>query len=135
MIVNTWHVAPADRAPFLAAMEELRRVRLRTGAYRWRLYRAVDDPDRISELFVLPSWEEHLRQHDRLDTDAAEAIARARSFDIAEGPLNRHLVAIDVTDDAAATDWETQVGLHEMMHRSDGSLPLRDEDAEEVRPS
>jgi MFS family permease len=127
LVVNTWHVAAADRAAFLAAMEELRRVRLRTGAFRWRLYRAVDDPDRITELFVLPSWSEHLRQHARLDLDAVAAIQRARSFDTGDGPLNRHLVAIDVTDESAHLDWEAQVALHDAMHRSDGSLPLRDD--------
>jgi MFS family permease len=127
LVVNTWTV-PVERQPeFLEVMEELRRVRLRTGAYRWRLYRSVDDAQRISELFVLPSWSEHLRQHDRLDAAAVDLIGRARSFDDAGGPVNRHLVAVDVTDDAAMADWPHTVGLHEAMHATDGSLPLREE--------
>jgi hypothetical protein len=125
MVVNTWRIAPEDRAPFLQILEDLRRVRLRTGAVRWRLYRNVEHPDRISELFMLPSWEEHLRQHDRLDVEAAEIIARARSFDVADGPVTRHLVAMDVTDEGVQADWELQAELHADMHRHDGSLPLK----------
>jgi MFS family permease len=134
MVVNTWHVDARDREPFLVIMDELRRVRLRTGAFRWRLYRAVDDPHRLTELFVLPSWEQHLRQHDRLDAEAADVIARARSFDRSDGPLTRHLVAVDVTDDHAVTDWEDQVRLHEAMHRSDGSLALLPDEDQDLQP-
>jgi hypothetical protein len=133
LVANTWTVDPADRADFVDVMQELRRVRLQTGAFRWRLYRSVDDPDRLTELFVLPSWDEHLRQHDRLDAEAADIIARARRFDVAGGPLNRHLVSVDVTDDRAAEDWERQVALHSAMHETDGSLPLRPDDTGDLR--
>jgi MFS family permease len=132
LVVNTWTIRPEDRPAFVAVMEELRRVRLRTGAFRWRLYRAVEDPDRISELFVLPSWAEHLRQHDRLDAEAADVIDRARGFDMGDGPLNRHLVSVDVTDDRLADEWAQQVALHAAMHETDGSLPLRPDDTGEL---
>ena len=125
MVVNTWQVAAPDRAEFLEVLAELRRVRLRTGAYRWRLYRNVEDPDRISELFVLPSWDEHLRQHGRLDTEAVDVIERARRFDVDGQPTTRHLVAMDITDGSAEADWELQSALHTELHRHDGSLSAR----------
>lgn len=134
MVVNTWEVDPADRAEFLEVLAELRRVRLRTGAHRWRLYRNVEDPDRISELFVLPSWDEHLRQHSRLDTEAVEVIERARHFDVRGEPLTRHMVAMDITDANAQAEWELQAGLHAELHRSDGSLPARSE-RDRVQPT
>jgi quinol monooxygenase YgiN len=57
-------VAPEREAAFLEAMDRLRRSRLQTGATRWEIYRDGDRPDRFVELFSVPSWEEHQRQHE-----------------------------------------------------------------------
>jgi MFS family permease len=55
----------AERQPdFLTAMDELRQSRRRTGATRWELYRDGEHPERFVEVFRVPSWEEHLRQHE-----------------------------------------------------------------------
>jgi quinol monooxygenase YgiN len=56
-------VAPEREAAFLEAMAQLRESRLRTGATRWELYRDAERPNRFVEMFSVPSWEEHLRQH------------------------------------------------------------------------
>ena len=45
------------------AMAHLRLSRLRTGATGWGLYQDGQDPRLFIELFGVPSWEEHLRQH------------------------------------------------------------------------
>ncbi|HEY7271494.1 MAG TPA: MFS transporter [Actinoplanes sp.] len=57
-------VATERQQAFLDAMAELRRSRRRTGASRWELYRDGERPDRFVEQFRVPSWEEHLRQHE-----------------------------------------------------------------------
>lgn len=126
MILNTWVIDEADFDRFLEVMSEVRLVRLRTGAYRWRLYRNAGDPRRLTEAFLVPSWEEHLRQHRRIDDASAELIRRARAFDRAGGPLGRHLVAIDVTDPAEWPNWNELVADHRRMHASDGSVPLEE---------
>jgi MFS family permease len=56
-------VTPEQEAAYLKAMGRLRQSRRRTGATRWELYRDGDRPDRFVEIFSVPSWEEHLRQH------------------------------------------------------------------------
>src|ERR1700736_4889893 len=56
-------VAPERQAAFLEAMDQLRGSRLRTGATRWELYRDAERPNRFVEMFSVPSWEEHMRQH------------------------------------------------------------------------
>jgi MFS family permease len=56
-------VTPEREVAFLEAMDHLRQSRRRTGATRWELYRDGDRPDRFIEIFSVPSWEEHLRQH------------------------------------------------------------------------
>ncbi len=43
------------------------RMRGRTGAVHWHLERDVEDGNRLIETFVVGSWEEHERQHARLE--------------------------------------------------------------------
>ncbi len=124
MLVNTWLIDEDDLAPFLEVMNELRQVRLRTGAYRWRLYRNVGDPHRMTEVFLLGSWEDHLGQHRRLDTASANIIRRARAFDRGDGPVTRHLVAVDVIDPAQRPEWDQLLAQHDELHGRDGSIPL-----------
>jgi MFS family permease len=126
MISTTWVIDDADLEEFLAVMDEMRRVRLRTGAFRWRLYRDVGDPHRMTEVFLLNSWEAHLRQHTRIDDEAAAVIGRARSFDRQGGPVTRHLATVDVAS-GRRPDWDALVAVHENLHRTDGSIPLEPE--------
>lgn len=121
MVVNTWEIDRPDLEDFLHVMSEVRLIRLRTGAYRWRLYRSADDPHRLSEVFLTVSWREHLAQHRRIDDASAELIRRARSFDRTGGPTTRHLVAVDVE---AEEDWDALLAAHEGYHETDGSIPL-----------
>jgi len=46
----------------------LRPSRLRTGATGWDLYQDGQNPRLFIELFGIPSWEEHLRQHPERQT-------------------------------------------------------------------
>ncbi|MFC7474741.1 MFS transporter [Dankookia sp. GCM10030260] len=78
--VVRYAVDPARRDAFLAAMQEVRRVRLRSGAATWRLYEDVAHPERWVELWTVESWTEHLREEARrTDWDRA-ALARAAAL-------------------------------------------------------
>lgn len=123
MIINTWVIDEADFDEFLEIMNEVRAVRLRTGAYRWRLYRNAEDAHRLSEVFLTVSWDEHLAQHRRMDDASAVLIRKARTFDRADGPTARHLVAIDVSEPASRPGWDQLVATHAELHRSEGSMP------------
>lgn len=126
LILNTWNIDESDFEEFTAVMNLVRLVRLRTGAYRWRLLRNVNEPTRLTELFATGSWEEHLAQHRRIDDASADIIARARSFDRAEGPVTRHLISVDVED---PPNFAALVSAHEIMHQTDGSIPtMADQD-------
>ena len=78
LVTVEYTITPAREQAFLAAMDHLRQSRRRSGATRWELYRDGDRPDRFVELFSVPSWEEHLRQHEgRLtatDQEVEEAV-------------------------------------------------------------
>jgi quinol monooxygenase YgiN len=62
--VAVHYTVAASREPdFLVAMEALQSTRRQTGASSWELYRDAEHQDRFVEIFRVPSWEEHLRQH------------------------------------------------------------------------
>jgi hypothetical protein len=93
LITIEYEVDQADAERFVAAMEELRRVRRRDGAYRWDLYADLERPGHYLEQFVVDSWSEHLRQHDRLTVADLELTKLTRSFHRGDGPPTvRHLL-------------------------------------------
>lgn len=94
MVRTAWEVTERHVPAFLGEMTELRKVRLRTGACEWRLYRDVDDPRCFTEVFLTVTWAEHLRQHRRLDDDAIATIRRAVAFDRRGAPTSHHQVAL-----------------------------------------
>jgi hypothetical protein len=65
-------------------MKRVSRVRLRTGAREWGLYRDAADASHFIETFLVPSWEEHLRQHSRTTANDEQTESFAQSF-LAEG--------------------------------------------------
>jgi MFS family permease len=81
LITVEYTVAPDREAEFLEAMSHLGRSRRRTGATRWELYRDGEQPDRFLEVFRVPSWEEHMRQHEgRLTVVDKKIEEHAQSF-------------------------------------------------------
>jgi hypothetical protein len=79
-------------------MEKLRRARLRTGASRWGLYRDGEAPRRFVELFLVPSWEEHMRQHRERLTGRDHAHHEAASAFSDPPPKTKHLLGVEVTE-------------------------------------
>ncbi|WP_426502156.1 MFS transporter [Dactylosporangium sp. McL0621] len=59
----TYAIAPENEPAFLAAAGALRRTRMRTGAVRWGLFRAGEVAGEMVEVYVVLTWDEHLRQH------------------------------------------------------------------------
>jgi MFS family permease/quinol monooxygenase YgiN len=91
LISLTYSVAPERVDDFLTVMQAVRRSRQRTGAIRWGLYQDGEDPRRFVEVYLVPSWQEHLRQHsDRLT--GADQELEERAVALADGrPEVSHL--------------------------------------------
>ena len=70
-------VAPERETAFLEAMDHLHQSRRRTGASRWELFRDGDRPNRFIEIFSVPSWDEHMRQHEGRLTPADQEVEEA----------------------------------------------------------
>jgi MFS family permease len=75
LVSLTYSVSPERAEQFLAVMEHIRRSRHRTGATRWGLYQDGEDPRRFVEVYLVPSWQEHLRQHTDRQTGADQELA------------------------------------------------------------
>jgi MFS family permease len=91
-----YHVPPVDTAAFIARMGELRQVRLRDGASDWALERDLADADDFVESFHVRSWQEHLRQHERLTRADLSLEREVRELGASGGqPPVEHLVEVD----------------------------------------
>jgi MFS family permease/quinol monooxygenase YgiN len=93
MIQIEYRIDPARSAEFAAAMQQLRRIRRRDGAISWALYEDAAEPGLMIESFVVESWLEHLRQHDRVTQSDCIDQAVIRSFTMPENPpVVRHMM-------------------------------------------
>jgi hypothetical protein len=94
VLVTVEYVVDRQRVvEFVEAMHQYERVRRRDGASRWGIYHDTEAPDRYVETFLVNSWAEHLRQHDR-QTLADRALEdRLRSY-VRGDPQVRHLIYV-----------------------------------------
>jgi hypothetical protein len=60
---------------------------------RWSLYRDLSEPDRHVESFLVASWAEHERQHERAMRSDRTAIERVLALQQGEPPRVVHLLA------------------------------------------
>ena len=79
-IAVCYEVREADEPKFFRAVAELRDSRLRDGAYRWQLWRDLRNPRALWEVFLVGSWEEHLRQADRATVNTRDIEERVLGF-------------------------------------------------------
>jgi MFS family permease len=87
-----YEVAPDSEVDFFAAMESMRRSRLRSGASRWDLYRVGESPNLFVEQFQVPTWREHQHQHDGRLTAEDQAIEDTAFAHVVGAPRTRHLL-------------------------------------------
>ncbi|MFD5060362.1 MULTISPECIES: MFS transporter [unclassified Streptomyces] len=89
VLITIEYRVPAHNADlFVQSMGAMGRSRLRTGALHWDLYQDGAQPDTYLEVFLVASWEEHLRQHSgRLTGFDKETEERARALVDPEHPF------------------------------------------------
>jgi MFS family permease len=94
LITVEYYVAEAQQAEFCEAMEFVQLIRRRDGATRWRLFRDAADTERLLETFVVDSWAEHLRQHERVTVADRDLEERAQAFQKpGTTPVVKHYIA------------------------------------------
>jgi hypothetical protein len=75
-----YRVDPVKSEQFVQMMAQMHRIRRRDGALQWGLFVDATDPWRYLEEFVVESWLEHLRQHERVTVADHEVQELVRSF-------------------------------------------------------
>jgi len=100
VMVTSEYTAAAGQLDALAdAVLDLRYMRRRTGASAWSAWSDAADPPRVVEQFVVASWEDHLRLHERVTRHDQSRIDLARSHtDPAHPTVVTHWVQLAPSD-------------------------------------
>lgn len=94
MVTVEYRIDPRRVQEFTALMQKMRLIRRRDGAFMWELFSDIEQPERMVECFMVESWIEHMRQHERATVADREVTERARSFHLgSERPKVIHMVA------------------------------------------
>jgi predicted MFS family arabinose efflux permease len=93
MIEIEYRIAEEDVPAFLAGMHEVGRLRRRDGAMQWSVYRDLSEPERMVESFLVGSWDEHERAHERQIQSDRTAIERVLALQRGDAPRVSHLLA------------------------------------------
>ena len=80
LVTIRYRVRLDRREPFVRAMQAVREMRRRNGAYYWQLVHDSEDPTLFLECFMDESWLEHLRQHERMSVSDRNILNRAKAF-------------------------------------------------------
>lgn len=92
VLVTVEYIVPVERqAEFEKLMHRYQRIRRRDGASRWEIFRDIERNDRYLEVFLVDSWAEHLRQHQRKTVADQELESKVRQCAVGE-PEVRHLL-------------------------------------------
>jgi MFS family permease len=93
LVTVEYRIDSKDRDAFLIALGKLARERRRDGAYAWRVFEDIAEEGRFVETFLVDSWVEHLRQHERVTQADRELQELVNRFQIDGAPKVTHLIA------------------------------------------
>ena len=95
LVTVEYRIEPANREAFLRALERLAHERRRDGAYAWGVFEDAAEEGRFLETFLVESWLEHLRQHQRV-TNADRLLQNAvHQFHVKGVPKVTHFIAAE----------------------------------------
>jgi hypothetical protein len=102
MITIEYRVLAENVGNFERAIEALGVTRRRDGAYAWGVFQDTDSPERFIEYFIVESWVQHMRQHERVSKADETLQAAVRALHLGpEPPKVSHLVSIGQMPPAA----------------------------------
>jgi len=95
LVTVEYRIDPQDREPFLVALKKLGHERRRDGAYAWGVFEDAAEEGRMVETFLVESWLEHLRQHERVTNADRLLQDTVKKFHSAGDPKVTHFIAVD----------------------------------------
>jgi quinol monooxygenase YgiN len=93
MVMVEYRINPRDRDAFLAALAKLADERRRDGAFNWNVFEDAAQEGRFVEAFLLDSWLQHLRQHERVSNTDRQLQDAVHGFHLDGMPRVTHLIA------------------------------------------
>jgi Transmembrane secretion effector len=94
LVTVEYKIDPENRASFLNALMMLADQRRRDGAFQWGIFEDSTDSGRFVETFLIESWIEHLRQHERVTEEGRMIQDSVNAFHIGDtAPIVSHLIA------------------------------------------
>ncbi|HTC49018.1 MAG TPA: MFS transporter [Candidatus Aquilonibacter sp.] len=91
LVTVEYAVIPEQETEFVEAIHQYARIRRRDGAYQWGIFRDTEIAHRYLETFMVNSWAEHMRQHERQTRADGELERRLSTFGARE-PEVRHMI-------------------------------------------
>ena len=104
LVTVEYRIAAKDREPFLAALDDVAAERRRDGAYQWGVFEDTANEGRWLETFLVDSWLEHRRQHERVSRADRQVELAVDRFNVGGVPKVTHYIAADRTDVAESTE-------------------------------
>jgi len=95
LVTIEYRIEPKDREPFLAVLVKLASERRRDGAYAWGVFEDAAEEGRMVETFLVESWLEHLRQHERVTNADRLLQETVHRFQVGGTPKITHLIAAE----------------------------------------
>jgi MFS family permease len=92
LVTVEYEVIPESAEEFIRAIRRFGRIRRRDGASRWGIFHDLEDQPRYVEVFIVSSWAEHLRQHERMTFADRELEEKLQRY-VRGNPRVRHLVS------------------------------------------
>jgi MFS family permease len=80
LIQIRYQIVPENRAEFLASIKELGKRRKRDGAFVWGILENTESENDFIEHFMLESWLDHLRQHERVTNEDRRLQEKIQQF-------------------------------------------------------
>ena len=98
MVNVEYKISMDELASFIRVMRKMRRIRLREGAFFWKLFKDAETSGRYIECFMSESWVEHLRLNQNVSVSDFKVQQRASAFHKgAKPPRVWYFAACDVS--------------------------------------
>ena len=93
LVTVEYRIDPRNREGFLDALDKLAHERRRDGAYAWGIFEDTAEQGRFLETFLVESWLEHLRQHQRVTNADRILQDTVRKYQLEGEPKVTHFIA------------------------------------------
>jgi hypothetical protein len=93
LVTVRYVIDPAKAQAFLNDIYQYQRIRRRDGATRWGVYFDTESPQAYLETFLVDSWLEHERQHDRFTVSDHELEKRVLSYTVEKAVVKHYIHA------------------------------------------